>query len=173
MLLNGTNYVHMFIDCVCYWSELNMFVFHMTWDVSYLPSVPYIYFADNDVAQSSANTERGEESSQRRAFPPALKRKLFHATGELMTPSIVHGDILLLVVLVSSCAGGWLCTLSVWIDSDVSTCHRSRTYILQTMTWIASRVRNVSERPTLVRWRSGCCSMSFSDVEVRVLFNVF
>ena len=59
---------------------------------------PYIHFADNDVAQSSANTERGVESSQRRALPPALKRKLFHATGELMTPSLEHGYILLWLV---------------------------------------------------------------------------
>ena len=66
---------------------------------------PYIHFADNDVAQSSANTERGVESSQR-AFPPALKRKLFIATGELMTPSIVHGDILLWVVHVFLWGGG-------------------------------------------------------------------
>ena len=70
----------------------------MTSDVSHLPQVPYIHFADNDVAQSSANTERGVESSQRRAFPPALKRKLFHATGELMTPSLEHGDVLLWLV---------------------------------------------------------------------------
>ena len=53
----------------------------------------YIYFADNDVGQSSASTARCVEGSERRAFPPALKRKLFHETGEFMTPSLVHGYI--------------------------------------------------------------------------------
>ena len=46
------------------------------------------------------------QSSQSRAFPPALKRKLFIATGELMIPSLEHGYMLLLVVHMSSCGGG-------------------------------------------------------------------
>ena len=79
--------------------ELNMCVFHITWDVSHLPQVPYIHFADNDVAQSSENTARCVESSQRRAFPPDFHKIIqVDETGELMTPSIVHGDILLWLV---------------------------------------------------------------------------
>ena len=107
-------------------------------DVAHLPSVPYIYFADSDVAQSSASTARCVERSERRAFPPALKRKHFHATGEFMTPSLVHGYILLWAVhgflWGGIAASGLSCVhcLHEFIHM-FPTFHQSHTYILQTM----------------------------------------
>ena len=65
-----------------------------------MPQVPYIYFADNDVAQSSVSTARSIERSERRVFPEGFETIPVNETGELMTQSLVHGDILLWVVHV-------------------------------------------------------------------------
>ena len=102
-------------------------------DVAHLPSVPYIYSADNDVAQSSASTARCVERSERRAFPLALKRKLFHATGELITMVIYCYGL-----YMASCGGiaasGLSCAHCLHeLIHMFPTFHRSRTYILQTM----------------------------------------
>ena len=59
-------------------------------DVSHLPSVPYIYVADNIVAPTRVNAEPTTQSS-RGVVPPGFE-----------FPSLEHGYMLLLVVLVSS-----------------------------------------------------------------------
>ena len=80
-----------------------VYVVCMNWSTFFhLPSVPYIYVADDIVAPTRVNAEpSGNTQSSRGAVHPGFQFPQItqlDETGELMTPSIVHGDILLWLV---------------------------------------------------------------------------